>query len=61
MGETVEKRLKDYKGFQILKITDNIGLRTEKTTYIAYDNEENLIDAKETLQELKKVLNNYIK
>ena len=25
MGETIEKRLKDYKGFEVWKVTDNKG------------------------------------
>lgn len=58
---TVEKRLKDYKGFQILKVTDNKGLRIKETTYIAYDSDENLFDAKNTLAELKKSIDIYTK
>ena len=34
MGETVEKRLKDYKGFEVWKITDNKGTRKEEVTYM---------------------------
>lgn len=54
MGETVEKRLKDINGFQVWKITDNKGLRGEKTTYMLNDSEGNNIDCFPTLAELKK-------
>ena len=27
MSETIEKRLKDYKGFEVWKITDNKGTK----------------------------------
>lgn len=55
MVDTIEKRLKDFKGYQILKVIDNKGLCSEKTTYIAYKDDE-LVDAKKSLAELKIVL-----
>ena len=54
-----EKRLNDYKGFQIVKVTDNKGLSNEEITYIAYDNDENMFDADSSLQLLKKKINAY--
>lgn len=53
MGETVEKRLKDYKGFLVWKITDNKGLKNEETTYMLNDLEGNNINCFRTLKELK--------
>ena len=43
MGETVEKRLKDYKGFEVWKITDNKGTSKE-VVYMLNDSEGNNID-----------------
>lgn len=34
MGETIEKRLKDYKGYQVWKVTDNKGCSNEEIIYI---------------------------
>lgn len=59
MGETIEKRLKDYKGFEIWKITDNKGLRNEEVTYIAYNIDGDLFNSKKTLAELKKSIDVY--
>lgn len=53
MGETIEKRLKDYKGFEVWKVTDNKGLRNEITTYMLNDSEGNNINCFSTLKELK--------
>ena len=59
--ETIEKRLNDYKGFQIWKVTDNKGSKNEKITYIAYTNNEDLFDADDNLSTLKKKINTYTK
>lgn len=53
MGETIEKRLKDYRGFQVWKVTDNKGLKSEKVTYLLNDNDDNNINCFSTLKELK--------
>lgn len=59
MGETIEKRLKDYKGYQVWKITDNKGTRNEKTTYMLNDYDDNNINCFATLAELKRFADNY--
>ncbi len=59
MGETIEKRLKDYKGFQVYKITDNKGTRNETTTYMLNDQDGNNIDCFTDLAALKKFADNY--
>ena len=53
MGETIEKRLKDYKGFEVWKITDNKGTSKEEVVYMLNDSEGNNIDCFQTLKELK--------
>ena len=52
--EAIEKKLKDYKGFSVWKITDNKGMKNETITYMLNDSEENNINCFETLAELKK-------
>lgn len=52
--DTIEKRLKDYKGYQVYKIIDNKGTRQEKITYMLNDQEENNINCFSSLAELKK-------
>lgn len=52
--EPVEKRLKDYKGFQVWKIIDNKGTKKEETTYMLNDDEDNNINCFKLLAELKK-------
>ena len=37
MRETIEKRLKDYKGYQVWKVTDNKGFHDEEITYMLND------------------------
>ncbi len=59
MGETIEKRLKDYKGFQVYKITDNKGTRNETITYMLNDQDGNNIDCFTDLAALKKFADNY--
>ena len=59
MVETVEKRLKDYKGFEVWKITDNKGNRKEEVTYMLNDLDGNNIDCFKTLKELKQFADNY--
>lgn len=58
MGETIEKRLKDYKGYQVYKINDNKGTRNESTTYILNDQDGNNIDCFTSLAALKKFIDN---
>lgn len=54
MGETIERRLKDYKGFRVTKTTYNKGTKQEETVYFL-DNEEDEtnINVYKTLKELK--------
>lgn len=59
MGETIEKRLKDYKGYQVWKITDNKGLHSETTTYMLNDQDGDNIDCFNSLAALKKFAENY--
>lgn len=59
MGETIEKRLKDYKGYQVYKITDNKGTRKETTTYMLNDQDGNNINCFTNLAALKKFADNY--
>lgn len=54
MGETIEKRLKDYKNYQIYKIIDNKGTRNEAVTYMLNDQDGENINCFSTLAELKK-------
>lgn len=54
MGETVEKRLKDYKGYQVWKITDNKGCTNEETTYMLNNQEGDNINCFSTLAEFRK-------
>lgn len=51
---TVEKRLKDYKGFQVWKIIDNKGMVNEEVVYMLNDYDGNNVNCFETLAELKK-------
>lgn len=37
MSETIEKKLKDYKGYQVYKIIDNKGTRNEMKLSILVD------------------------
>lgn len=50
----MEKRLKDYKGFQVWKITDNYKLKSEKTIYMLNDNNDDNINCFSSLSDLKK-------
>ena len=59
MGETVEKRLKDYKGFEVWKVTDNKATSKEEVTYMLNDSEGNNINCFKTLNELKQFADNY--
>lgn len=59
MGETIEKRLKDYKGYQVYKITDNKGTHNETTTYMLNDQDGDNIDCFTSLAALKKFADNY--
>jgi hypothetical protein len=52
--ETIEKRLTDYKGFEVWKVTDNKGLRTETITYMLNDQDENNLNSFNNLKDLKK-------
>lgn len=52
--DTIEKRLADYKGFQVWKVTDNKGLKNEEVTYMLNDQEENNLNCFTTLKDLKK-------
>lgn len=54
MCKTIEKRLKDYKDYQVYKITDNKGTKKETITYMLNDQDDNNIDCFNTLLELKK-------
>ena len=56
--ETIEKRLKDYKGYQVYKIIDNKGTRQEKIDYAICDQEGNIINCFSSLAELKKWADN---
>ena len=55
MCETVEKRLKDYKGFEVWKITDNKGTSKEEVVYMLNDSDGNNSDCFQTLKGLKTV------
>ena len=59
MGETIEKRLKDYKGFEVWKVIDDKETRKEKVTYMLNDSEGNNINCFQTLKELKQFADNY--
>ena len=59
MSETIEKRLKDYKGFQVYKITDNKGTHNEITTYMLNNQDGDNIDCFTSLATLKKFADNY--
>ena len=59
MGETVERRLKDYNGFQVYKIIDNKGTSLEHITYMLNDQDGNNIDCFITLTALKRFASNY--
>lgn len=50
---TIEKRLKDYKGYQLWKVIDNKGLKNEKITYMINDHAGNNCNCKSTLPEAK--------
>lgn len=60
MGETIEKRLKDYKGYKVSKVIDNKGLRNETTTYMLDDQDDNNINCFDTLAKLKKYVDTVI-
>ena len=59
MIETIEKRLKDYKGFEVWKVTDNKGTSKEYTTYMLNDIDGNNIDCFKNLKDLKQFADNY--
>ena len=59
MGETIEKRLKDYNGYQVWKITDNKGLHSETITYMLNDQDGDNINCFTSLAALKKYADNY--
>lgn len=54
IGETVEKRMKDYKGYEVWKVTDNKGLKSETTTYMLNDYDGNNLNCFSSLSVLKK-------
>lgn len=54
MGETIERRLKDYKGYQVWKVIDNKGLHDETTTYMLNDQDGDNINCFASLAGLKK-------
>lgn len=54
IGKTVEKRLGDYKGYQIWKIINNKGLSSQKVTYMLNDQDGNNVNCFSTLSALKK-------
>lgn len=56
---TIEKRLKDYKGYQVYKVIDNKGCRNEETTYMLNDQEGNNINCFTSLASLKKFADHY--
>lgn len=59
MGETIEKRLKDYKGYQVYKITDNKGARNETITYMLNNQDGDNINCFSSLTSLKRYADNY--
>lgn len=59
IGDTVERRLKDYKGYAVWKITDNKGTRHEEITYMLQDDEDNNINCFLSLQDLKRWTDEY--
>ena len=60
MGETIEKRLKDYKGFEVWKVTDNKGTSKEEVTYMLNDSDGNNINCFQALKDLKQFADNYL-
>ena len=54
IGETIEKRLKDYKGYQVWKVTDNKGLSSEKITYMLNDQDGNNVNCFSSMTALRK-------
>lgn len=56
---TIEKRLKDYKGYQVYKVIDNKGCNNEEITYMLNDQEGNNINCFTSLAALKKFADNY--
>ena len=58
IGETVEKQLKDFKGFKVLKVTDDKGTLVEKTTYMLNTKDDFNVNCFSTLAELKSYVNN---
>ncbi len=59
--DPIEKRLKDYKGFQIWKVTYNKGLRNEEVSYMINDQEENNCNCVGSLNDARKWVDEYIK
>ena len=60
--ETIEKQLADYNGFEVWKYTDNKGLKTEHITYmIYYKGEMDCLNAFNSLKDLKKWADMYVK
>ncbi len=55
---TIEKRLKDYKGYQVYKVIDK-GCINEEITYMLNDQEGNNINCFTSLAALKKFANNH--
>lgn len=61
MGETVERNLKDYRGYKVVKVTDNKGLSTEKTSYMLNDEDDDNINVFTTLKGLKHYVDTVMK
>lgn len=59
MGETIEKRLKDYQDFKVWRVIDNKGTSKEEVIYMLNDSDDNNINCFQTLKELKQFANNY--
>jgi hypothetical protein len=60
MRETIEKRLKDYKGYQVWKVTDNKGFHDEEITYMLNDQDGDNINCFSSLANLKRHVDNVL-
>lgn len=59
MNKTREVKLKDYKGFQIIKYIENKGTRAD-IEYMATTEDDDTFDCDKTLSGLKKKIDTYL-
>lgn len=57
----MEKFIENYKGYNIYKCKQDTYMKLKDIRYVAYDKEENLVDGKDTLNNMKKYIDSIVK